>query len=199
VDTATSDLEGLGFNVSTQARQSDQPEKQVLDQSPASGQAVPKGTTITLIVSSGTGQATVPNVVGQDAATAANTLGQAGFKTATKTQASDTVEAGRVISTSPPAGAKAAKASTVTMVVSSGQSSTTTSQAPATTTTTASATATVPDVTGDREADASTKLRARGFSVASTNCTSSSVVTDQSPSGGTQAPRGSTVSISCGP
>ena len=98
----------------------------MLAQDPQPGTQVAKNSTVTLVVSSGTGQVTVPNVVGQDAGSAGNILGQAGFKVSTKTQASDTVQAGLVISTNPPAGAKAAKGSTVTMIVSSGPSPTTT-------------------------------------------------------------------------
>src|SRR5205823_12436908 len=100
----------------TRAQNSEKPQGTVIDQNPRAGTQVAKNSTVTLTVSSGTGQATVPNVVGQDAATAGNTLGQAGFKVSTKTQASDTVQAGTVISTSPSAGAKANKGSTVTMI-----------------------------------------------------------------------------------
>jgi eukaryotic-like serine/threonine-protein kinase len=133
VDDATNDLEQLGLTVLTRAQTSDQPQGQVLDQNPQPGTNVAKNSTVTLTVSSGTGQATVPSVVGQDAATAANALGQAGFKTTTKTQSSDTVQPGIVISTNPPGGAKAAKGSTVTMIVSSGPSPTTTEQSTSTT------------------------------------------------------------------
>ena len=59
-------------------------------------------------------------------------------------QPSDTVPAGIVISTSPAAGARAQKGSTVTMLVSSG-ASTTTSESP-TTSTTATSTVSVPNV-----------------------------------------------------
>jgi beta-lactam-binding protein with PASTA domain/predicted Ser/Thr protein kinase len=198
IDTATNDLEALGLVVVPRPQQSDQPQNQVLDQSPAGGTQVAKGSSVTLTVSAGTGQVAVPNVVGQNATDAANILGQAGFKTSQRTQSSDTVEAGKVVSTSPAAGTKAAKGSTVTMTVSSGPSATTTSESPTSTTQTTSTTATVPSVVGDSEGIARTKIQARGFNLSVSNCpTSSSIVTTQDPAGGTTAARGSTVSISC--
>ena len=164
VNAATTDLEALDLVVLTKAQQSDRPQNEVLDQSPAAGAQVAKNSTVTLTFSSGTGQATVPNVVGQDAATANNTLGLAGFKTSQKTQASDTVQAGLVISTSPPAGAKAPKGSTVTMIVSSGASPTTT--LPLTTTTQSSNTTTVPGVLGDDQATAEAAISGAGLTPA---------------------------------
>ena len=127
----------------------------------------------------------------------AATLGNAGFKTTTKTQPSDTVQAGIVISTSPPGGAKAAKGSTVTMIVSSGPSPTTTE--PATTTTNGTSTATVPDVTGKTRAGANATLASDGFNPSpAANCAApGSTVQNQSPPGGTSAPKGSTVFFSC--
>jgi serine/threonine-protein kinase len=197
IDEATNDLEQLNLTVLTRAQNSDKPQGEVLDQNPKAGTQVAKNSSVTLTVSSGTGQATVPNVVGQDAATAGNTLGQAGFKVSTKTQASDTVQAGTVISTNPPAGAKANKGSTVTMVVSSGPSPTTTEAA--TTTTSGSTFATVPDVTNERPSTANGTLRAAGFSPqAAPNCSPpGSTVQNQNPTGGTSAPKGSTVFYSC--
>jgi len=121
-------------------------------------------------------------------------LGQAGFKSNTKTEASDTVQAGTVISTSPPGGAKATKGSTVTMVVSSGPSPTTTE--PSTSTTSGGNTTTVPNLFGLTESQASTALANRGFtgSCSATGSPGNDRVISQSPSAQTQAQTGSTVS-----
>src|SRR4029077_11446215 len=156
VDEATNDLEQLGLTAVTKAQTSDKPQGEVLAQDPHPGAQVAKNSTVTLTVSSGSGQVTVPNVVGQDAGSAGNILGQAGFHVTTKTQSSDTVQAGLVISTNPAAGAKAAKNSTVTMVVSSGPSPTTTE--PGTSTTSGSNTASVPNLIGLTESQANTAL-----------------------------------------
>jgi beta-lactam-binding protein with PASTA domain/predicted Ser/Thr protein kinase len=196
IDEATNDLEQLGLTVIPKSQTSDRPQGEVLDQSPDPGTQVAKNSTVTLTVSSGTGQATVPNVVGQDAGSAGNILGQAGFHANTKTQSSDTVQPGIVISTNPPAGAKATKGSTVTMIVSSGPSPTTT-EAP--TTTQQSSTATVPDVTGENRTTANSTLRSAGFDPnPSASCSvGGSTVQNQNPTGGSTAPRGSSVSYNC--
>jgi serine/threonine-protein kinase len=80
---------------------------------------------VTLIVSSGREQVTVPDVSGRNQSAAANVLGQAGFDTTSQTQASENVESGTVIRTNPAAGTPLAKGSTVTMIVSSGSPPTT--------------------------------------------------------------------------
>jgi eukaryotic-like serine/threonine-protein kinase len=196
-DQATSDLEAAGLTVRPVPQASDTVAAgQVMAQDPAPGTKIDKGSAVTITVSSGTGQVTVPNVIGKDASDAANILGNAQFKTTTRTQPSDTVAAGLVISTTPGPGAKAPKGSTVALVVSSGP--TTTTEAPTTSTSTTSGTTTVPNVVGDSRSVATTKLHARGFAVSASSCAmSSSIVTDQNPSGGTSAPTGSTVSIFC--
>jgi len=168
----------------------------VLDQNPAAGTQVAKNSSVTLIVSSGTGQATVPDVSGQDATSAANTLGQAGFKTTSKTQSSQTVQAGNVISTTPLAGTKANKGSTVIMNVSSGPSPTTT-EIPTSTTT---GTTVVPDVSGETRNKATNDLSAAGFNptFSPANCpTGSTQVQSTNPPAGSTAAKGSTVTMLC--
>src|SRR4029079_10087969 len=93
IDSARADLEQLGFIVAQNARQSEKPQNEVLDQSPKAGSTIAKGSTVTLTSSGATGPPTVPDVRGQTAIDAATALAQAGFKTAQKTQPSDTVDA----------------------------------------------------------------------------------------------------------
>jgi serine/threonine-protein kinase len=196
VDAATNDLDQLQLTVVTRGQTSDRPQGEVLDQNPQAGTSVAKNSTVVLTISSGTGQTAVPNVVGRDSADAANILGQAGFKTTTKTQPSDTVDAGKVISTNPAAGTKAAKNSTVTMIVSSGPSPTTTQA----TTTTVANTATVPDVSGKTRFQASNTLSAAGFNptFSTANCPSpGTTVQSTNPPAGTSATTGSTVTMIC--
>ena len=112
------------------------PKGTVISQSPASGSKATKNSVVTITVSSGPGDVTVPNVVGLSQSAASNQLGQAGFSVTTTTQSSATVPSGNVISTNPAAGSKAAKGATIAIVVSSGPpASTTTTAAPSTTTT----------------------------------------------------------------
>jgi eukaryotic-like serine/threonine-protein kinase len=91
IDDATHDPEQLNLTAVTKGQTSDKPQGEVLAQDPPPGTQVAKNSTVTLTFSSGSGQVVVPNVVGQDAGTAGNTLGNAGFHTTTKNQASDTV------------------------------------------------------------------------------------------------------------
>jgi serine/threonine-protein kinase len=93
---------------------------EVIAQSPLADSDAAKDGTIKLTVSSGAPKVAIPAVAGQDAATAANILGQAGFKTQRKDEASDTVASGNVIRTEPAEGTEADKGSTVVIVVSTG-------------------------------------------------------------------------------
>lgn len=114
------------------------PAGQVINQNPPANAQADKGSVVDLIVSSGPAQVTIPDVQGQDAATASNTLGQLKLQVQTRQESSSSVPIGNVISTNPPAGTEVREGSTVTLVVSSGPAptTTTTTTAPTTTTTT---------------------------------------------------------------
>jgi serine/threonine-protein kinase len=134
------------------------PQDVVLDQNPKGNDKATKGSTVTLIVSSGPAQVTVPGLFNQTAADAATALQQLGLGVDRSTQADPTVAAGRVIRTDPAAGSSVDKGSTVTLIVSSGPAPTTappptspaTTTPPttaATTTTTRATTTTAPTTT----------------------------------------------------
>ncbi|MBJ7306560.1 MAG: Stk1 family PASTA domain-containing Ser/Thr kinase [Acidimicrobiia bacterium] len=108
----------------------------VISQSPSANGKATKNSVVTITVSSGAGDVSIPNVVGLSAATASNQLGQAGFTVTTTSQASSTTPSGSVISTNPTAGTKAAKGSAVAIVVSTGPPASTTTTTTASTTTT---------------------------------------------------------------
>ncbi|HEX2274076.1 MAG TPA: Stk1 family PASTA domain-containing Ser/Thr kinase [Acidimicrobiales bacterium] len=127
IDSASDLLTEKGFQVVVVDRPDDRvPAETVLDQDPKPGGTAPRGSKVTLIVSSGREQVAVPNVAGREQSEAANLLGRAGFTAAVRQESSDTVEAGRVIRTEPPAPTPLSKGSTVTLVVSSGPAPTTT-------------------------------------------------------------------------
>ena len=186
VDDARDQLEGAGLVIEVKPQPDDNvPKDQVLAQDPAAGKDAPKGSTVTLTVSSGKPKIEVPDVSGRDPAEAANILGRAGFETTTVKQPSDTVPKDKVIGTNPAAGSQAEKGSTVTIQVSTGQ-----------------ANVTVPDVTGTSEDSAASELQSAGFAVrrntaSAGKCAGASdgEVVDQTPRGGTSAPSGSTVTI----
>ena len=86
------------------------------------GRGGQEGSTVSINVSSGPGESTIPAVKGTAAEEAASRIEQAGFKTEQRQQYSGAVDTGRVIETSP-RGHGGAEGSTVTLVVSRGQKS----------------------------------------------------------------------------
>ncbi|HEU5354621.1 MAG TPA: Stk1 family PASTA domain-containing Ser/Thr kinase [Actinocrinis sp.] len=86
------------------------------------GQAVPLTTQITVVVSNGPGNATVPPVLGQSCTQALQTVQGAGFQTQQVNQFSNDVQSGNAIGTDPGANAQAGKGSTVKVFCSNGPS-----------------------------------------------------------------------------
>jgi serine/threonine-protein kinase len=117
-ETATSQLQALGFAVARQEGESDEPAGNVIDQSPAANTFAGKGSTVTLTVSKGPQTTGVPNVEGTDEQTARSTLEASGFKV--HVQREDTTDEGldgSVLSQDPPAGTEAKPKTRVTIVV----------------------------------------------------------------------------------
>jgi serine/threonine-protein kinase len=138
---ATSRLTNAGFTTQVvQEPSDDRPSGEVLSQDPPAGTEQDRGSTVTITVSSGVAQVTVPSVAGDDLAGASATLGAAGFRVTSVQQSSATVASGTVIGTNPTAGTQMAKGSTVQVIVSSGPAPTTTTTTTAPTTTTSSST-----------------------------------------------------------
>jgi len=145
-DVAREALVTAGFRVEVKSVNSDKDPNTVLDQAPAAGSRAAKGSVVTLTVSKGVEQVAVPNVRGRTSSDAANVLGQAGFRTTSRTEASIDFDAGQVIRTDPAAGTPLERNSLVTLIVSSGPAPTTTQATVATTTTTV-ATTILPTIT----------------------------------------------------
>ncbi|MFF8942363.1 Stk1 family PASTA domain-containing Ser/Thr kinase [Streptomyces sp. NPDC014864] len=120
LDEAKSKLEGddYKFNVVTKYRESSEDPNSVLEQDPVNGKEVQKGTTITLVVAKAAEKSTVPDVTGQ-ACDAAKQQMQASNLTGncTEVETNDPNQVGKVIQTSPAAGAQVDKGSTVTMQI----------------------------------------------------------------------------------
>ncbi|HLW15892.1 MAG TPA: Stk1 family PASTA domain-containing Ser/Thr kinase [Actinomycetota bacterium] len=114
-------LTAAGFKVVRQDQSSDTVKlNRVIDQDPSADAIVAKGTTITLIVSTGPALVAVPDVTKKSQADATNTLEAAGFVVTAKQAVSETVPQGNVISQNPVGGSKLAKGATITLTVSSG-------------------------------------------------------------------------------
>jgi eukaryotic-like serine/threonine-protein kinase len=115
-DQASATLQQQGFAVARRDVDSNDAKDTVVDQSP-SGQAQ-KGATITLSVSKGPKESTVPDVTSQDEGSARSTLQSAGFKVVTQQQdVNDPGLVGIVLSQNPNPNTKAKQGSTVTIVV----------------------------------------------------------------------------------
>ena len=192
VDQARSALLNLGLTIGTISTQNDPvaPVDTIISSTPGFGVEVLGGATIDIVVSAGKGTNPVPSLDGQTASDAAATLQGDPYKFAVNEiiEASDTVEPGRVIRTSPTPGTELAPGAVVTMYVSNGR-----------------APIKVPPVTGLTETQARAQLSARGFLVVvkeyvevPTGSANDGKVISQDPSSGVDAAVGSQVSLKIG-
>jgi len=187
-DEAVSILTATGLTPRTHQIFSDKPADTVVAQDPPKGRNILKGSTVFLNISKGLEQVSVPDVRGQPIANARGTLLGAGFVVNRQDVFSDQ-PVGTVVSQDPGAGALASKGATVALTVSKGPKK--------------PATVPVPDVTGQDQNSAKDVLKSYGFKVAvkkvdTTDPGEVGLVISQSPAGSTDAPSGSTVTISVG-
>jgi beta-lactam-binding protein with PASTA domain/tRNA A-37 threonylcarbamoyl transferase component Bud32 len=174
-------LENKGFTTQVTTVVSPEQRDKILRQDPQPNTKVDEGSTVSLTVSGGPGQATVPTVDGLTQSQARKKLEAAGFKVTVGREASDSVPSGQVTRTAPPAGTQIDKGSTVTLFVSSGPQK-----------------ATVPSVDGQSQDSASAELANDGLKVSivpQDSTETPGTVLSQDPAAGTQAARGSTVTI----
>ncbi len=134
-DMARETLTAAGFKVEVKQVNSDKDPNTVLEQAPAGGTKAARGSVVTLTASKGVEQILVPNVRGRTSSDAANLLGQAGFRTTTRTEASVDFDPGKVIRTEPAAGTHLDRNTQIVLFVSSGPAPTTTPTTVAPTTT----------------------------------------------------------------
>jgi eukaryotic-like serine/threonine-protein kinase len=164
---------------------SNKPADMVIDQTPSAGASIDQGSTVTLKVSKGPVPIAVPSVIGQNVASATSALQAAGFAVATKSVESSEPK-DIVVDQNPNAGTSEPPGTTITLSVSKGPK-----------------TSTVPDVTSQDQTSAQTELQASGFKVKVesqpvSDKSQDGIVLSQNPTGGTQAPQGSTVTIVVG-
>jgi serine/threonine-protein kinase len=181
VERASARLERKGFEVKTRELRNKKVPGTVLGSDPAAGKKEDKGSTVTLIVSSGPGVVTVPTVEGFSESRATKALAKVGFKVESKEQSSTSVDKGRVIRTSPPGGVDAPYGARVQLVVSSGPKE-----------------VDVPSVVGLTQSSAQNAIEARGLSVSVSEEESDKPkgeVLRQSPEGGSKVAEGSTVTL----
>jgi eukaryotic-like serine/threonine-protein kinase len=180
--TAQTVLERAGFETDIQRFVNRAPPDEVFGQDPGAGEKAEKGATVIIRVSEGPPQKVVPDVIGDSKKDAKKALREAGFDVKTEDEFSESVPEGSVIRTIPGAGEKADAGAEITIVLSKG------TQAVA-----------VPDVIGQSRDSATSTLQSDGFEFDVTEQQSSDAnpgnVLSQSPTAGTSAGKGSTVTI----
>ena len=176
---------GLGIQVVTRKESKKYKAGKISKQTPEAGEKVSKHTKIEVVVSSGLvgSKKAIPDVSGRSETEAQNELEEAGFKVTSSFQYDDSVESGKVISTTPEAGTKAEKGSTVTMLVSQGSNK-----------------KTVPDVRGMADATAQSTIKSYGFNVGTvtydySDSVEKGMVISQTVEPGTKASAGTSISI----
>jgi len=181
--TAATRLENKGFEVSIQqVRSADQKEGIVIRQQPGPGLRADEGSRVTIYVSSGPGQAEVPDVTNQPLKAARKAIEKRGFEVELIREFSETVPEDRVIETRPTARTQIDIGQTVSLVVSRGPE-----QAP------------VPDVVGLSEDEARARLLDAGFQAASRKQESATdeagTVISTAPAADTMLRKGETVTL----
>jgi eukaryotic-like serine/threonine-protein kinase len=117
-EVAEAHLERAGLIANVDTQDADEPEGQVIAQDPGPGSDLEKGEEVTIIVSTGVGAVTVPDVVGQSEDAARSRLSAAGLDVDVIVQETD--EEGddeRVLQQAPGAGSRLRSGDTVTLVV----------------------------------------------------------------------------------
>ena len=182
VATADKVLTDQGFEVRTVRSNDDAPRGEVFGQDPAGGEEVEEGATVTVRVSEGPPQASVPDVVGATEQEARQELEGEGFRVRVRKEASGEVDKGKVIRSVPAPGQDVDEGSRVTVVVSTGPRQ-----------------VEVPTVVGNSQTEAESTLAAQGFRVTVREKedpdAEPGTVTDQSPDGGTRTTSGASVTI----
>lgn len=170
---------GLVLGEVTSRHDEEVPADVVVEVQATPGVEVPKGTAVALVVSAGPAPRTIPSdLVGQTADAATAELRGLGLEVSRTSQSSEEVEAGRVISVNPGAGAQVPRGATVELVVSSGPP-----------------TVTVPDVRSKTAAQAAQELQNAGLVVSGTQGSPANAVTGTNPAAGTVVRRGTSVTI----
>jgi serine/threonine-protein kinase len=187
VKAATKALEEAGFKVDRQdAASEDVPKGRVISTTPDAATPIDVGSTVILTVSTGREKAKVPDVVNQDVDDARAQLEQAGFVVDVTEQEDATHDAGTVLSQDPAAGTELTQGKTVTITVAKEPEN-----------------AAVPAVIGQDVDAAVNQLSDAGFvpnqvTQAVSRENQDGKVISQNPVGGTQAKKGSRVTITVG-
>ena len=180
---AVAEIEDLGLAAAVEKQHSDEPRGDVFDQDPDPGAMLEEGATVTIVVSSGPGKVSVPELTGLTEKEAQEELEEHDLKLGTRTKEfSETVEEGRIIEQSPAPDERVLPETEVDVVVSEGP-----------------APVSVPNVIGATEDAAIAELDSAGFVVIVERGESEEyeegLVFDQDPDPDSEAEAGSSVTI----
>jgi eukaryotic-like serine/threonine-protein kinase len=115
---AVQQIRGRGLTPNVEEEENAAPAGEVIRQSPSAGSEVEPGSTVSIVVSRGVEQASVPNVIGQLRPDAVQALRDAGLVPSVQEQETDVPsQVGRVTDQFPPPGANVASGTEVTVVV----------------------------------------------------------------------------------
>jgi beta-lactam-binding protein with PASTA domain len=181
-------LEADGFAVRVEQQSSDRPADEVLSQRPPADDEAERGSVVVLTVSQGVEQVEVPNVVGMSESAAADALREEGLEPRSRPVESDE-RAGTVVAQSPARGTDVEPDTVVTIDVA---------EAPE------PVLVRVPELVGERSADARARLRELGLRATQRPAESSEpagTVVGQTPAAGAEVREGSAVTlrVSTGP
>ena len=173
---------GLGIHEESTASSDEYEAGRILQQSVEKGVRVELHTTITVVISSGSGSIEVPSVTGSTAENAESTLTAQGFTVSKEYAYDNSVTQGNVISQSPASGSSAKKGDTITITISQGAEP-----------------AVVPNVVGQTEDNAKAMLSNVGLNYNITSVYSSTVeagyVVEQNITAESQVQKGTTVNL----
>jgi eukaryotic-like serine/threonine-protein kinase len=115
---AVQQIRGRGLTPSVSEEESSAPAGEVIGQSPSAGTEVELGSTVTIVVSSGEEQATVPNVIGKLRAAAVQAVRDAGLTPSVEEEETAVQgKVGRALDQFPPPGTELEPGDSVTIVV----------------------------------------------------------------------------------
>lgn len=164
---------------------SDVAKDRVAEQDPEAGTKAKKGSTITVNMSKGSKEGTVPNIVGKNYHGIEKSLKKNGYKLGVVKEVTSTEKEGTILTQDPPAGAEASKGTKINITVSDGKGK---------------EQGTVPSLTGKTLEQAKSAIVAAGFKVGNISYNNSDIygngyVMYQQYGANTQLDRGSTIDI----
>jgi beta-lactam-binding protein with PASTA domain len=115
--SAESRLEAVGLTPVINEQESDQPEGRVIGQDPSAGASVEEGSRVTITVSTGRQEVSVPAVVGLSESSARARLSERGFNVRVRRMDAEGDDIGNVLRQSPAAGTERREGATVTIFV----------------------------------------------------------------------------------